>query len=60
MASTIDHIARGRFGPNAVGIAELIRIALTTRIKPFVYVSTIGVGDGIEPGRFVEETDIRR
>ena len=48
------------FGPNVVGTAELIRIALTTRIKPFVYVSTIGVGDGIEPGRFVEETDVRQ
>jgi fatty acid CoA ligase FadD9 len=48
------------FGPNAVGTAELIRIALTTRIKPFVYVSTIGVGDGIEPGHFVEEADIRQ
>ena len=42
-----------------MGTAELIRIALTTRIKPFVYVSTIGVGDGIEPGRFFEDTDIR-
>ena len=37
------------FGPNALGTAELIRIALTTKIKPFAYVSTIGVGAGIEP-----------
>ncbi|MCW2690328.1 MAG: fadD9 2, partial [Mycobacterium sp.] len=44
----------------AVGTAELIRIALTTRIKPYVYVSTIGVGDGIEPGHFVEDADIRQ
>src|SRR6476661_4499618 len=48
------------FGPNALGTAELIRIALTTRIKPFAYVSTIGVGAGIEPGRFTEDEDIRR
>ncbi len=47
------------FGPNALGTAELIRIALTTRIKPFAYVSTIGVGGGIEPGKFVEDADIR-
>ncbi len=47
------------FGPNAVGTAELIRIALTTKIKPFAYVSTIGVGAGIEPGKFVEYADIR-
>ena len=47
------------FGPNALGTAELIRIALTTRIKPFAYVSTIGVGAGIEPGRFTEDGDIR-
>ncbi|MDT5007002.1 MAG: fatty acid CoA ligase FadD9 [Mycobacterium sp.] len=47
------------FGPNALGTAELIRIALTTRIKPFAYVSTIGVGAGIAPGRFTEDADIR-
>jgi fatty acid CoA ligase FadD9 len=33
---------------------------VTTRIKPFVYLSTISVGDGIEPGRFVEDADIRQ
>jgi fatty acid CoA ligase FadD9 len=48
------------FGPNVVGTAELIRIALTTRIKPFVYVSTMAVGDGIEPDTFVEDADIRQ
>ena len=47
------------FGPNAVGTAELIRIALTTKIKPFVYVSTIGVGAGIRPGEFTEDADVR-
>ena len=47
------------FGPNALGTAELIRIALTTRIKPFAYVSTIGVGAGIEPGKFTEDGDVR-
>jgi fatty acid CoA ligase FadD9 len=61
-AALVNHVLpySQLFGPNAVGTAELIRIALTTRIKPYVYVSTIGVGDGIEPGRFVEEVDIRQ
>ena len=61
-AALVNHVLpySQLFGPNAVGTAELIRVALTTRIKPFVYVSTIGVGDGIEPGRFVEDADIRQ
>ena len=60
-AALVNHVLpySELFGPNAVGTAELIRIAVTTKIKPFVYVSTIGVGAGIEPGRFVEDADIR-
>ncbi|MEV4127519.1 carboxylic acid reductase [Nocardia sp. NPDC049707] len=61
-AALVNHVLpySQMFGPNVVGTAELIRIALTTRIKPFVYVSTIGVGDGIEPGKFIEDADIRQ
>lgn len=60
-AALVNHVLpyRELFGPNAVGTAELIRIALTTKLKPFVYVSTIGVGAGIAPGQFVEDADIR-
>jgi fatty acid CoA ligase FadD9 len=47
------------FGPNALGTAELIRIAITTKKKPYIYVSTIGVGAGIESGKFTEVGDIR-
>jgi len=47
------------FGPNALGTAELIRLALTAKIKPFTYISTIGVGAGITPGQFTEDADIR-
>jgi thioester reductase-like protein len=47
------------FGPNVVGTAELIRIALTTRLKPYTYVSTANVGDQIEPSAFTEDADIR-
>ena len=60
-AALVNHVLpySELFGPNALGTAELIRIALTTKLKPFTYVSTIGVGDQIEPGKFVEDADIR-
>ena len=60
-AALVNHVLpyTQLFGPNVVGTAELIRVAVTTRIKPYVYLSTISVGDGIEPGRFVEDADIR-
>jgi fatty acid CoA ligase FadD9 len=61
-AALVNHVLpySELFGPNALGTAELIKIALTTKIKPYTYVSTIGVGDQIKPGTFVEDADIRR
>ncbi|GHH42434.1 oxidoreductase [Lentzea cavernae] len=47
------------FGPNVVGTAELIRLALTERIKPFVNVSTVGVGNQVPAGEFTETADVR-
>ncbi len=47
------------FGPNVVGTAELIRFALSTKLKPFAFVSTSDVGRQIEPSLFVEDADIR-
>ncbi|MEB4211363.1 thioester reductase domain-containing protein, partial [Mycobacterium sp. 94-17] len=47
------------FGPNVVGTAELIRMAMTTKLKPYAYVSTANVGDQIEPSAFTEHGDIR-
>jgi thioester reductase-like protein len=47
------------FGPNVVGTAELIRLALTTKLKLFTYVSTVNVGDQIAPTAFTEDADIR-
>src|SRR5262249_11683602 len=47
------------FGPKVVGTAELIRIALTTKLKPYTYVSTANVGDQIEASAFTEDADIR-
>ncbi|MBI3224125.1 MAG: thioester reductase domain-containing protein, partial [Mycolicibacterium cosmeticum] len=60
-AALVNHVLpySELFGPNALGTAELIRIALTTKIKQYAYVSTIGVAGGIEPGKFVEDADIR-
>ena len=60
-AALVNHVLpySELFGPNALGTAELIRIALTTKQKPFTYVSTIGVGDQIEPSMFTEDADIR-
>ncbi|MCB0941189.1 MAG: amino acid adenylation domain-containing protein, partial [Mycobacterium sp.] len=47
------------FGPNVVGTAELIRLAITSRLKSFTYVSTADVGRQVEPGLFTEDADIR-
>ncbi|OBI46130.1 non-ribosomal peptide synthetase [Mycobacterium colombiense] len=47
------------FAPNVVGTAELIRLALTTKLKLFTYVSTANVGDQIAPAAFTEDADIR-
>ncbi|MCU1700145.1 MAG: thioester reductase-like protein [Mycobacterium sp.] len=61
-AALVNHVLpySQLFGPNVVGTAELIRIALTTKRKPFTYVSTIGVFEGIEPpSAFTEDADIR-
>jgi fatty acid CoA ligase FadD9 len=61
-AALVNHVLpySQLFGPNALGTAELIRIALTTKLKRFVYVSTIAVGAGIEPpSAFTEDADIR-
>lgn len=61
-AALVNHVLpySELFGPNALGTAELIRIALTTKLKPYAYVSTIGVGDQIKPGQFVEDADVRQ
>jgi fatty acid CoA ligase FadD9 len=48
------------FRPNVVGTAELIRLAITTRIKPVTYLSTIAVAMTVPPGQFEEDGDIRR
>ena len=60
-AALVNHVLpySQLFAPNVLGTAELIRIALTTKIKPFVYVSTIAVGAGINPADNTEDADVR-
>lgn len=60
-AALVNHVQpySELFGPNVLGTAELIRIALTTKIKPFVYVSTMAVGAGINPADNSEDADVR-
>jgi len=48
------------FGPNVVGTAEVIRLALSGRIKPITYLSTVAVAmASIEDEHFDEDGDIR-
>ncbi|CQD12194.1 linear gramicidin synthetase subunit D [Mycolicibacterium conceptionense] len=47
------------FGPNVVGTAELIRFAITAKLKPYTFVSTADVRHQIEPSAFTEHADIR-
>jgi fatty acid CoA ligase FadD9 len=47
------------FGPNVVGTAELIHLAITTRIKPITYLSTVAVAMSVGPVDFQEDGDIR-
>jgi fatty acid CoA ligase FadD9 len=60
-AALVNHVLpySELFRPNALGTAELIKIALTSKQKPYTYVSTIGVGDQIVPAKFTEDADIR-
>jgi fatty acid CoA ligase FadD9 len=47
------------FAANVTGTAELIRLALTTRLKYLDYVSTMGVS-GLDAGLVDEDSDIRK
>lgn len=57
----VNHVLpyRQMFGPNVVGTAEIIRLAITTRIKPVTYLSTVSVSMTVDPTTFHEDGDIR-
>lgn len=60
-AALVNHVLpySQLFGPNAAGTAELLRLALTGKRKPYIYTSTIAVGEQIPPEAFTEDADIR-
>jgi fatty acid CoA ligase FadD9 len=47
------------FGPNVVGTAEVIRLAIAARIKPVTYLSTVAVAMSVPAADFLEDGDIR-
>ncbi|MBV8930850.1 MAG: carboxylic acid reductase [Mycobacteriaceae bacterium] len=60
-AALVNHVLpySQLFGPNVAGTAELIRLALTGKIKPVTYLSTVAVAMSVDPAKFVEDGDIR-
>ncbi|MEV4434103.1 carboxylic acid reductase [Streptomyces sp. NPDC049585] len=48
------------FDANVLGTAELVRLALTERIKPFTYISSVAVATSLPGGRALgEDADVR-
>jgi fatty acid CoA ligase FadD9 len=60
-AALVNHVLpySEEFGPNVVGTAEIIRLAITAQIKPVTYLSTVAVAMSVAAGDFVEDGDIR-
>ncbi|MBL1078745.1 carboxylic acid reductase [Nocardia sp. 2] len=60
-AALVNHVLpyEQLFGPNVLGTAEMIRLAITVRRKPISYLSTVAVAAGIDPAEFTEDGDIR-
>lgn len=60
-AALVNHVLpyHQLFGPNVAGTAEIIRLALTSRIKPVTYLSSVAVASQIS-GEFTEDGDIRQ
>jgi fatty acid CoA ligase FadD9 len=60
-AAHVNHVLpyRQLFGPNVVGTAEVLRLAITSRLKPVHYISTLGVS-AVAHQLVDEDTDIRR
>lgn len=47
------------FGPNVFGTAEILRLAMTTRLKPLTYVSTLAAAIAPDGSLLDEDVDIR-
>nr|WP_082959938.1 carboxylic acid reductase [Mycobacterium sp. E2462] len=60
-AALVNHVLpySQLFGPNVVGTAEIIKLALTRRLKPINYISTVAV-TALPDGSFMgEDVDVR-
>lgn len=60
-AAMVNHVLpySQLFGPNVVGTAEIIKLAISTRLKPVSYLSTVAV-TALPDGGFVgEDVDVR-
>jgi fatty acid CoA ligase FadD9 len=60
-AAHVNHVLpyHQLFAPNVVGTAEVIRLAITARLKPIHYISTMGIS-AVAHQLVDEDTDIRR
>jgi fatty acid CoA ligase FadD9 len=60
-AALVNHVLpySEEFGPNVVGTAEIIRLAITAQIKPVTYLSTVAVAMSVAASDFDEDGDIR-
>jgi fatty acid CoA ligase FadD9 len=60
-AALVNHVLpySEEFGPNVVGTAEVIRLAITAQIKPVTYLSTVAVAMSVAAQDFTEDGDIR-
>ena len=60
-AALVNHVLpyNQLFGPNVVGTAELIRLALTSRLKLFNFVSTVAAATRAREAGVDEDADIR-
>ncbi|RDI18034.1 fatty acid CoA ligase FadD9 [Rhodococcus sp. AG1013] len=60
-AALVNHVLpySQLFGPNVVGTAEIVRLAITARLKPVDYISTVAV-TALPGGGFIgEDVDVR-
>jgi fatty acid CoA ligase FadD9 len=60
-AALVNHVLpySQLFGPNVVGTAELIKLAITKRLKPINYISTVAVTALPDGGFIGEDVDVR-
>jgi len=61
-AALVNHVLpyRQLFGPNVVGTAEIVKLALSTRLKRVDYISTVAVAALPGGGSMTEDDDVRQ